>query len=141
MLREEQFRRLLEELPEREPRSRLDEYRELILEMRRRRYSYREISRFLLARVGLRISHNAVRNFVNRICDRPPEIVQARGSEQRATPNQTGGAEIVAEAPEHMQAVRERIATLKRQPQSEQSDGPVYRFDAAKPLRLPDEKV
>ena len=47
MLTEDQVRQLLNELPERGPRSRLDTFRDLIVEMRNRHYSYRDISRSL----------------------------------------------------------------------------------------------
>ena len=53
MLTNDQIRQLLDEFPERETRSGLEPYRDLIIEMRRRKYSYREISRLLSERCGL----------------------------------------------------------------------------------------
>jgi hypothetical protein len=140
MLTEDQVRQLLNELPERGPRSRLDPFRELIVEMRRRQYSYREISRFLVDRCGVEVSHNSVRNFLNRQCSESPEP-----SPPDAPDSRRAGASraIESESPEprtgeQPQAVRDRIAALKRRSQSASSAGTGFRFDPAQPLRLPD---
>src|SRR5215813_13635681 len=84
MLTEDQLRQLLNELPERGPRSRLDTFRDLIVEMRNRQYSYRDISRFLAERCGVQISHNAVRNFLNRHCSELPAPSPPAAPERRS---------------------------------------------------------
>lgn len=116
MLTNDQLRRLMEEIPERRPRSRLIPYGELIAEMRSRNYSYREISRFLARHCEVAITHNAVRNYVKRCA------LESHGSStspilavQRAP---VAGASTTKpeESPnrrEEMEAVRERIAALK----------------------------
>ena len=68
------------------------------------------------------------------------EVLQPKKSEQRGSPNQTGDGNILADTPEQMPAAR-GIAALKRQFQAEPTTATVDRSDAAKPLRLPDEKV
>ncbi len=141
MLMEEQLRQLLDKLPERRPRSRLDQYRELIMEMRKRRYSYREISRFLGERCGVGISHNAVRNFINRHCFELAKAEPAQVSNRQRSPDSNAVHTDLPEAlaAERPQAVRERIDALKRRSQARENPGPGFRFDPAQPLRLPDD--
>jgi hypothetical protein len=139
MLTEDQVRQLLNELPERGPRSRLDTFRDLIVEMRNRQYSYRDISRFLGERCGVQISHNAVRNFLNRHCSELPEPSPAAPDRQniREAPL-IGPKPAEPRSGEQPQAVRDRIAALKRRSQPT-SDATSFRFDPAQPLTLPDE--
>lgn len=141
MLTEDQIRQLLNELPERGPRSRLDTFRDLIVEMRNRQYSYRDISRFLAERCGLQISHNAVRNFLNQHGSELPE------PSPPAAPDRQGASEpssIQREPPEprkveQPQAVRDRITALKQRSQPKSDTSTSFRFDPAQPLTLPDE--
>src|ERR1039458_328470 len=113
MLTKDQLRNLLEELPDREPRSSLDPYRELVIEMRRRQYSYREIARFRAKRCGLGISHNAVRNFVNRHC---PGLVDTEGPASSgqcvSSPTPPPTEMRAGRESEQPQAVRDRIDAL-----------------------------
>jgi hypothetical protein len=141
MLTEDQLRQLLKELPERGPRSRLDSFRELIVEMRNRQYSYRDISRFLAERCGVQISHNEVRNFLNRHCSGLPEPSPPAVPDRRSAGEPSS---IRAEPPEprrgeQPQAVRDRIAALKRRSHPTSDVGTSFRFDPAQPLTLPDE--
>jgi hypothetical protein len=141
MLTEDQLRQLLKELPERGPRSRLDSFRELIVEMRNRQYSYRDISRFLAERCGVKISHNAVRNFHNRRGSELPETVAPAPRDRQST----GEAPVIEpKSPgprtgEQPQAVRDRIAALKRRSQPTSGAGTSFRFDPSQPLTLPNE--
>ena len=141
MLTEDQIRQLLSEVPERGPRSRLDTFRDLIVEMRNRQYSYRDISRFLAERCGVQISHNAVRNFLNRHCYVLPEPSPPVVLDRRCA----GEGPVVDASPpeprtgEQLQAVRDRITALKRRSQPTSDAGTSFRFDPAKPLTLPDE--
>ena len=141
MLTEDQVRQLLNELPKRGPRSRLDPFRELILEMRNRQYPYRAISRFLAERCGVHISHNAVRNFLNRRCsDMPASSAPAPPDRQSASePHAIEPEWLESRTREQQQAVRHRIATLKRRSRPTADADTSFRFDPAQPLTLPDE--
>ena len=90
MLTNDQLRHLLDELPGRETRSGLEPYRELVMEMRRRKYSYREISRLLTERCGFQISHSTIHDFVKRHC---PELPGSTGSGKRASDRATPQAQ------------------------------------------------
>jgi hypothetical protein len=58
------FKAILTALPTKEPRSRLEPYRELILEMRKRGRSYREITQVLNKSCGLAVGTSTVNDFV-----------------------------------------------------------------------------
>jgi len=93
-------------------------------------------------RCGLGISHNAVRNFINRHC---PEIVDTVAPEsygQCVSSPTTPPTELrEGRESEQPQAVRDRIDALKRRPQLGATDGTSFQFDPAQPLRLLDEEA
>ncbi len=59
-----QFEAILNSLPTKEPRSRLEPYSELITEMRRRGRTYREIAQALKKACGLKVGSSTVNDFV-----------------------------------------------------------------------------
>ena len=127
---------ILEELPNRGARSSLDPLRELILEMRRRGYSYREISRLLAERCDLKISHAAIHNFVRRQ-SRTPDTESSSDRPHGVTKREreSGGNAI------DRRDVRARIAALKgRITPSASTEETEYRFDPDQPLRMDGEE-
>ena len=58
------FEAILNSLPTKEPRSRLEPYSELITEMRKRGHSYREITQVLKKACGLKVGTSTVNDFV-----------------------------------------------------------------------------
>jgi hypothetical protein len=58
------FEAILNSLPAKEPRSRLEPYGELIIEMRKRGRSYREITQVLKKACGLKVGATTVNDFV-----------------------------------------------------------------------------
>ena len=124
------IRKILAELPDRGARSSLDPYRDLVLEMRRRGYSYREMARLLVDRCELKISHAAIHNFVRR---------QARGLAAEPSHIQPGSGVGQARSMSCADAgdVRDRIAALRSRPTPSQvPEESEFRFDPDKPLRL-----
>ena len=69
---EDQLRNIIAALSEKLSRSRLEPYRQLIGELRRRRRTYREIARILGEKCDLLISATAVHNFVRLHLRRRP---------------------------------------------------------------------
>ena len=138
-----ELRQLLEELPERLPRSKLFPYSELIAEMRCRNYSYREIARFLAEHCEVHITHNAVRNYVKRRClESHGAFTSPDAGLQDASIAGASSAESQKRSTsrEGMEAVRERIAALKTRRHAETPEGPSFRFDPSQPLRLTDQE-
>ncbi len=59
------FKAILDGLPEKPPRSRLEPYRELILEMRRRGRPFREIAQVLAEKCCVRVAASTVYDFAS----------------------------------------------------------------------------
>jgi hypothetical protein len=131
-------RQILAELPNRAERSSLEPYQELIQEIRRRGYSYREISRLLEERCNVKISHAAIHNFVRRRRQmpgaEPPPDGSQRAGQERGREN-AGGSSV------DERDIRDRIAALKRRVvPSAAAEEVGFRFDPDQPLRLDDEQ-
>jgi hypothetical protein len=128
------IRKILAEIPDRSERSSLDPYRDLVLEMRRRGYSYREMAQLLADRCEVKISHAAIHNFVRR---------QARGlaAEQAQARPASGVGRATGAFPVEMGGVRDRIAALRSRPTPSQvAEESEFRFDPDQPLRLGDKE-
>jgi hypothetical protein len=133
MLDEAHIQALLQDLPERAIRSGLEPYRELlVLELRRRSFSYRQIAKLLAERCGFEISHSAIHDFVRKHGAMPP-LVKPRGAEE---PPVTSAPSTSPEQRGADSSIRERIEALKRQKPAPQAEETGFRFDPAKPLHL-----
>ena len=84
MLDEAQIAALLHGLPDHASRSGLEPYRELVLEMRRRNFSYRQVAKVLVKRCGFEISHSSIHDFIRKHCDTtlPATSTQCRGADE-----------------------------------------------------------
>ena len=67
---------LLDGLPPKGPRSRLEPHLELIREMRKRGRSYREIAQFLAANFNLEVAHNTIHDFVRVRSKTGPRVLK-----------------------------------------------------------------
>jgi len=127
LITQDRIRQILDELPDREGRSCLAPYLELIFEMRRRKYSYREIARLLAERCGLKISHSTIHDFVKR---HSHEVSGCGSADTSMQPNED------CRKVDHGEDVRERIAALKRRPALSSRDETRFRYDSDEPLRF-----
>ena len=140
----DQFKRILDGLPAMSPQSCLEPYRELIHELRRRNYSYREISRVLLEKCDLRVYHSTVHDFVQRQLlvgheREPRESVDLRESNKKPS----GSVRTRATRPEksakgvpRTEELHQRIAAMKRSPPIVNDDAAGFKFDPTEPLQL-----
>src|SRR6267378_6638911 len=60
------FRQILDGLPDKPPRSRLEPYRELISELRRRGRTYRDIAHILAEKCQVQVTASGVHDFVRK---------------------------------------------------------------------------
>ena len=133
MLDEAQIQALLQDLPERAIRSGLEPYRGLILELRRRSFSYRQIPKLLVERCGFEISHSAIHDFVRKHGATQP-LVKPSGTEEPPA----AFAHLNPERRGADTSIRQRIEALKGQKPASQVEETGFRFDPAKPLHLED---
>jgi hypothetical protein len=128
MVRE--FQAVLDSLPGKTAES-LDEYRELICEMRRRGLTYREIAAVLAERfqvkADLGVIHDVLRGSVRRRKPPPPR--------PRAKAEAAPAAAQVRPAPQP-DAPAARVIPAARPPVRKEAGKPVFEYDEDEPLRL-----
>jgi IS30 family transposase len=128
------FNRILDGLPEKPPRSRLEQYRELILEMRRRGRTFREIALVLGEKCGVSVVASTVYDFVKAVESSAQQIernmIRASRESRPAVQPDRGHSADSAE-------VKDRIAALKARKVPTATTTPRFRFVSGEPLRLP----
>jgi IS30 family transposase len=139
------FQAILDSLPPKPPRSKLEPYAELIHELRKRGRSYREIAGILATRCGVSAGTHTVYNFVRVRAQAQKKAKAARAGAGRSS--QTPAAAVPVEtattqAANQDEEVWQRIQALKqRTPQRNEAEKKVFVFDETKPLQLiPDSK-
>jgi len=134
------FQDILDGLPEKPARSRLEPYRPLIEELRRRGRTYQEIVRILEEKCQLHTAVSTVNDFMRRSSrtnpskDTKPAVVDLTG----APPATTASARWPNLAKQQMspsEEVRQRIAALKQRPVPAEAPK-LFHYDPDEPLRL-----
>lgn len=125
---DEAFQAILDSLPPKVPRSKLEPYAELIGELRKRGRSYQEIAGILKDRCGLSVGTHTVYNFV-QVRSRAKGKASASSREKKVRSG---------DAPKAPDEVAERIRALKQKPAIAAPPGAekVFHYDENEPLRL-----
>ncbi len=134
---DEAFQAILDSLPPKPVRSKLEPYAELIRELRKRGRSYREIASILADRCGLTVGTHTVYNFVQVrsktkrkvSTDEPGKVRTSRV----ASASSIGTGEVNLGDP-----VEARIQALKQRSPAARAPGAekVFSYDENEPLRL-----
>lgn len=133
---------ILDSLPPKVPRSRLEPYRELIREMRRRGRTYREIAQVLAERCEVTVAPSTVHDFVRVRSQKskakpPPALAEAAVSaDPRLLPEATGEATKAAEKSPNPDEARRRIEALKQRSVTPAPAKKVFEYNPEEPLRL-----
>ena len=140
------FKTILNHLPARPPRSRLEPYRELILEMRKRGRSYREITHVLKQSCGLTVGTSTVNDFVlacsksiiKRTSPAPAELVVTRKDTKRliGTYKTQKDLEGAISTPKALEDITRKIKELKDQPPQTRKKKLLFEYNPDEPLRL-----
>jgi hypothetical protein len=134
---DERLRQILETLPEKPPRSRLEPFREFIGKLREQGRTYRDIAVILAERCELRISATAVHNFVrSRSREKPEPRMRRTGQSGPPRNRSTERGRSVVEANGALHDVQQRIQALKRRSEEAQPAPQGFQFDPDEPLRL-----
>jgi hypothetical protein len=143
MTTDNSFKAILDTLPPKPARSRLEPYAELIHELRSRGRTYREIARILSERCDIQTSRSTVNDFV-RARSKRPRNPQKRGSlgpknrpEDFVLLTKTKISAETSAAPDEIQ---KRIADLKHRQAATKTDSQIFHYDPDKPLHLPFKK-
>lgn len=129
---EEAFQAILDSLPPKPARSKLEPYAELIRELRRRGRSYREIASILAERCGVTVGIHTVYNFVQV---RSKSKGTTSTGEREKTASSSGVAKTSSTA---LGDVDARIQALKQRTTAARAPGAekVFHYDENEPLRL-----
>src|ERR1022692_2268961 len=110
-----QFQDILDSLPEKPPRSRLEPYRELIDELRRRGRTFREIAHILAEKCHVETAASTIHDFV-RVRSRREQRSPTRSSKGTTksitvpTPERIESATPAAETGAALDEIRRRIS-------------------------------
>jgi hypothetical protein len=117
---------LLDSIPQKSPRSKLETHRELIRQLRRKGCTYRDIVRILRERIGLRVAVSTIHSFVK---------VRAKHRKQVQYELPPLGSELnsISVNPDEVAA---RIAALKARPTEQKSKPKHFHFEESEPLKL-----
>lgn len=135
---DEKLRQLLDAIPERPPRSKLEPHAEVIRELRKKRRTYVEIATFFQEHLQLTVAPSTIHDFVKarakrarQAADTPtlPEPVSVPVADGHAVPK-------TAETVTVSGSTVDRIRALKKQHVIPKSDLKPFEFDPQKPLTL-----
>jgi len=130
------LQKLLDELPDKPPRSRLEPYREFIEALRSKGRTYRNIAEILAEKCGVRVTGSGVHDFVRS---------RSRPKVSRAQINPTKTNRVAADyrgtagtAPDVQsgEEVQRKIAALKARNTTAEPGVHGFEYDPDQPLRL-----
>jgi hypothetical protein len=139
------FQAILNTLPAKQPRSRLEPYSELITEMRKRGHSYREITQVLKKACGLRVGTSTVNDFVlARSRSKAKRSVSLSGTietkkNRRAltgTYRNTKSQESTRKPQQALEGIAKTIKELKDEPLKMRTKKLLFEYNPDEPLRL-----
>jgi len=139
------FEAILNSLPSKEPRSRLEPYGELLIEMRKRGCAYREIVQILKKTCGLKVGASTVNDFVLARANsrtKPPAAVSKTIGTQQNKKVLTGtykDAEAHKDTGRHqkdLEGIVRTITDLKDRPLKASAKKPLFEYNPDEPLRL-----
>ena len=118
---------LLDSIPQKPPRSKLETHRELIRQLRRKGCTYRDIVRILRERVGLDVAVSTIHSFIKvRAKHRKHVQYELPPLEPESSVNRRLSPDDVAS----------RIAALKAKPVEKNAKPKHFHFEESEPLKL-----
>jgi hypothetical protein len=118
---------LLETIPQKPPRSKLETHRELIRQLRRKGCTYRDVVRILHERVGLDVAVSTIHSFIKvRAKHRKQVQYELPPLEPQSSVDTRVSSDDVAS----------RIAALKAKPVEHKTKPKHFHFEESEPLKL-----
>jgi IS30 family transposase len=138
---DEKLKKILDGLPEKRQRSRLEPYTEFIFELRRRRRTYREIATILAEKCQLAVASSTIVRFVRVRSGAKREKAKLSKMGSPGARNVDPKSRLVLEHAPSDAEIRQRMEALKGSPIASQESARVFEYDPNKPLHLPDHVV
>jgi hypothetical protein len=139
------FEAILNNLPAKEPRSRLEPYSELITEMRKRGHSYREITQVLTKSCGLKVGTSTVNDFVlarsrskTKPSVSPDGTIETKKNKKAliSTYRNTKAPESTRKPQKDLEGIAKTIKDLKNRPLKMPTKTTLFEYNPDEPLRL-----
>jgi IS30 family transposase len=127
--------RILDNLPDKPPRSKLEPHADVIATLRRKRCTYREIAEFLREHLGTIVSPSTIHDFVRVRRGRGKRNVGSARDEVPADPKALHRPKATENSSAADEAARQRIAAVKRRTPAEEPQ-PLFKYEEDEPLRL-----
>ena len=118
---------LLDSIPQKPPRSKLETHRELIRQLRRKGCTYRDIVRILHERVGLDVAVSTIHSFIKVRAKHRKQV-------QYELPSLEPQSPVMARM--NPEDVASRIAALKAKPVEHKAKPKHFHFEESEPLKL-----
>jgi len=134
-----QFQDILDSLPEKHPRSRLEPYGALIDELRRRGRTFREIADILAEKCHVETAASTIHDFVRTRSRRESPGRSSNGTPKQVPLATTPAVEMgtpAAKAGATADEVRQKIVALKVRKSVIDPTPEAFEFDPSEPLRL-----
>ncbi len=137
---DERIRQLLDQIPERPPRSKLEQHAEVIRELRRKRRTYQEIAVFLRDHLQISVAPSTIHDFVKKRTKqariRPAQVPKSPpDSSLGATPMQVAPTSDAVQ-PQLKKAARDAIQAGRAQPAATSREPSLFEFEFESPLIL-----
>jgi hypothetical protein len=133
---DEKLRQLLDQMPERPTRSKLEPHAEVIRELRKKRRTYQEIAAFFKQHLQLSVAPSTLHDFVKtrarQARNRTPTAIELPAPEPKEVHNEQAAAVL----PPSTVAVRKQIQAVKNRSISSPKERPRFEFDPQQPLTL-----
>jgi hypothetical protein len=134
---DEKLRQLLDQMPERPPRSKLEPHAEVIRELRRKRRTYQEIAAFFKEHLQLSVAPSTLHDFVKtrarQARNRIASAMELPAPEPKEAVHKAAPATVL---PPSQDAVRKQIQAVKTRSISSPKEPPRFEFDPQQPLTL-----
>jgi hypothetical protein len=130
------LKNILDELPDKPPRSRLEPYREFIEELRSRGRTYRDIAKILAEKCAVQVTSSGVHDFVRtRLRAKVMQTVSSPSKTiQIQAENPVAGDKAAAVSPS--EEVQRKIAALKTRNTGAEPSTLGFEYNPDEPLRL-----
>jgi hypothetical protein len=135
------LKKILDELPDKPPRSRLEPYREFIEELRRKGRTYRDIGEILAEKCAVQVTASGIHDFLRTRSRRDQKDKPKRSADSTRPPGARASDRALPKALSG-EDVLHKIAALKTRGSKTRVDANAFEYDPDEPLRLktPDQK-
>jgi hypothetical protein len=136
---DDKFKAILDSLPKKHARSKLEPYAELIEQLKRRGHTYRDITRILAEKCDMVVASSTLVRFVAaRSKEKRKRQKHHESRNTRCTVQASVGVNVSTAVPDN--DLWKRIDALKQRPAKRVHPSTQFEYDPDQPLHLPREK-